>query len=124
MPLSNSDKLAIARTALAEDRTLLAWVRTSVGIIGFGFSFYKFFDYLAEQERYFPRHRHLGPRQYALILITCGNLALLLATLDYFRALKKIRLLDPELARSKAPLLALFMVVFGLLTMIATLLRL
>ena len=39
-------RLALERTAIAAKRTLMAWVRTSISMIGFGFSIYKFLQYL------------------------------------------------------------------------------
>jgi putative membrane protein len=38
--LKLSDRLAIERTMLAADRTILTWVRTSLSLIGFGFTIY------------------------------------------------------------------------------------
>jgi hypothetical protein len=48
--LSTSTKLAIERTRLAHERTLMAWVRTATSLISFGFSVYKFFQYLSESQ--------------------------------------------------------------------------
>ncbi len=42
-------ELAIQRTNMAAERSLMAWVRTSLSMIGFGFSIYKFFQYLPEE---------------------------------------------------------------------------
>ena len=50
-PLPDSTVLAIERTRLAHERTLMAWVRTSTSLISFGFSIYKFFEYLKESEK-------------------------------------------------------------------------
>src|ERR1700679_1367281 len=41
--------LAMQRTSMAAERSLMAWVRTSLSMIGFGFSIYKFFQYLPEE---------------------------------------------------------------------------
>lgn len=35
------DRLAIERTVMAAERTLLAWVRSGVSLISFGFTIYK-----------------------------------------------------------------------------------
>ena len=43
--------LAFERSRLASDRTTMAYMRTSVSLIGFGFTIYKFFQYLAEDAR-------------------------------------------------------------------------
>ena len=45
----NRTDLAIQRTVMASERSLMAWVRTSLSMIGFGFSIYKFFQYLPEE---------------------------------------------------------------------------
>ena len=47
---STSTKLAIERTRLAHERTLMAWVRTATSLISFGFTIYKFFEYLRESQ--------------------------------------------------------------------------
>ena len=44
--LPDATKLAVERTRLAYERTLMAWVRTSTSLISFGFTIYKFFQYL------------------------------------------------------------------------------
>ncbi len=57
---SVSTVLATDRTRLAHDRTLMAWVRTSTSLISFGFTIYKFFQYLQEKGTG-PQERLLGP---------------------------------------------------------------
>ena len=46
-PLTSED-MARLRTSMASDRTLMAWVRTALSMISFGFTIYKFFQYLYE----------------------------------------------------------------------------
>jgi inner membrane protein YidH len=78
-----STRLAITRTMVALDRTLMAWIRTSVSLISFGFTIYKFFQYLRSDTRVMPTEPLMSPRGVALVLIGLGIGALLLATLDY-----------------------------------------
>ncbi len=44
--IPGSTELALDRTYLAHDRTLMAWVRTATSLISFGFTIYKFFQYM------------------------------------------------------------------------------
>jgi putative membrane protein len=50
-PLDASTRLAAQRARLAQERTLMAWIRTSTSLIAFGFTIFKFFQYLATNER-------------------------------------------------------------------------
>ena len=79
----DSTSLAVSRTMLAHDRTLMAWVRTSTSMISFGFTMYKFFQYLRSDRGPQDAERLLGPRGVALVLIGIGIGALVLATVDY-----------------------------------------
>ena len=45
----DSTRLAISRTILAHDRTLMAWVRTSTSMTSFGFTIYTFFQYVRSE---------------------------------------------------------------------------
>ena len=79
--------LAVTRTIVALDRTLMAWVRTSTSLISFGFTIYKFFQYLRSDTSLsdVERMRLLSPRGVALVMIALGVIALILATIDYRR---------------------------------------
>jgi putative membrane protein len=79
----SSTELAVMRTVLASDRTLMAWVRTSTSLISFGFTIYKFFQYLRESRP--PHETLIGPRGVGLIMIALGVGALVLATIEYRR---------------------------------------
>ena len=88
---------ALERTRLAHERTLLAWVRTATSLISFGFTIYKFFQYLREGNPVPPgAHRLLDPRAVALVMISLGILALVCATLEQRRSMKRLRETYPE----------------------------
>jgi putative membrane protein len=78
-----STELAVMRTTMASDRTLMAWVRTSTSLISFGFTIYKFFQYLRESHP--ARETLIGPRGVGLVMIALGVGALVLATVEYRR---------------------------------------
>jgi putative membrane protein len=82
------------RTRLALERTLMSWVRTSVSLIGFGFTIVQFFQRLQGMEGVAPALRPQAPRQLGLALIAAGVLALLVSTWQY-RAVVKYLWSDP-----------------------------
>jgi inner membrane protein YidH len=76
-------KLALDRTRMAHERTLMAWVRTATSLISFGFTIYKFFQYLRESQPAIESHRLFGPRAFALAMISLGVGSLVLATIQH-----------------------------------------
>jgi putative membrane protein len=84
-------QLALERTYLAYERTLMAWVRTATGLITFGFTLYKFFFYLREQEPAKHSERLIGPRACGLIMMELGVFTLAAATWQYREQIKRLR---------------------------------
>jgi putative membrane protein len=121
--LPSSTELALDRTFLAHDRTLMAWVRTATSLISFGFTIYKFFQYLREQEGLEPDGRVLDPRRFGMLMISIGLVALLLATLQELRLRKKLRRVYPEAGFPLAMIMAAFISLLGILALIAVILR-
>ena len=81
--------LAAFRTILAADRSLMAWLRTGLSLIGFGFTIYKFLEYLAAQGTQIT-FRKAGPRDIGLFLLVLGTGSLIFAIFDYVKTLKKM----------------------------------
>jgi inner membrane protein YidH len=71
------------RTRMSVERTLMAWVRTAVSLIGFGFTIVQFFNRLHEMpgnnQGRFPQ----APYYLGLGLIGCGVLATVVAIWQY-----------------------------------------
>jgi len=117
-----STVLATDRTRLAHDRTLMAWVRTATSLISFGFTIYKFFQYLREQNAV-SGDRIFGPREYALLMISVGIVALVFATLQHRRDMKALRAVYPEVPYSLVTVLAGFISLIGVVTLLAVIFR-
>ena len=118
-----ANQLALERTILAHERTLMGWVRTSTSLITFGFTIYKFFQ--LELEGRPPLQGVIGPRQFAVFMISIGLFSLVIATIQY-------RVYRNDLRRryAGAPPLSLVGVVaafvsfLGLVALVAVLFRL
>ena len=119
---TTSTDLAVDRTRLAHERTLMAWVRTSASLISFGFTIYKFFQYMRDQGRT-VEDRLLGPPQFAMFLIAIGLVVLVLATIQHRRDMRAMRKLYPIIPYSMATVVAGLVAILGALTFGAVLLR-
>ncbi len=82
--------MAFERMRFAADRTLMAWMRTAVSFIGFGFSIYKFFQYLHNSGVTDRKWQPEAPRELAVALIGLGLMFLLIAVIEYARFLRKV----------------------------------
>ena len=118
----SSMDLAVDRTRLAHERTLMAWVRTATSLISFGFTIYKFFEFLHEKGTG-EGNRRIGPRAFATVMITIGLAALILATIQNRVELKALRKQFPHMPYSIAIWVAGMVGALGVLAIIAVLLR-
>lgn len=84
----NADDMARQRTLMAAERTLMAWVRTTLSMISFGFTIYKFLQYLFEAGKTPLMTTPTGPRNFGLALITLGVASLAIACVQYWHQLK------------------------------------
>jgi len=80
---STSGHLSWISTRLSLERTMMSWVRTSVALIGFGFTIVQFFERMASMEGVKAAMRPEAPRYLGLALIAGGTLALLVSVWQY-----------------------------------------
>ena len=121
--IPTSTDLAVDRTRLAHDRTLMAWVRTATSLISFGFTIYKFFQYMRERGE--AGHQGLlGPRGFAMMMIGIGIIALVFATIQHRRDMQTLRRAYPKLPYSMATVLAALISLLGLFAFILTIFHL
>ncbi len=118
----DATQLAMDRTWLAHERTLMAWIRTSTSMISFGFTIYKFFQ--LEQGRNATATRGLlTPRDFTLIIVGIGLVALTVATVQNRIEVAELRKHLGAEKRSLAVLVAAMVSIFGILVLIATVVR-
>jgi putative membrane protein len=115
--------LALHRTLNASERTLMAWIRTALSMIGFGFSIFKFFQYLPEEIAAGNIQRPQAPRNLGLTLIALGTLALAAATWQHFNFLREIGLSPKRIIRSVSLVVAVAVILIGCVTFYGVLLR-
>lgn len=115
--------LALQRTVIAADRTLMAWIRTSISMIGFGFSIFKFFEYLRQAEGFYSIVRAQAPRRLGLALIALGTIALIVAIYQHWRFLKVIIAAERVSKWSLSVIVAILLALIGVFAFINVLLR-
>ena len=121
-----STEFAKERTREAADRTLMAWIRTCLSLIGFGFGIAKFRDILAEAGLHRgPEHIH-STMIFGLSFIALGIFGLLAAVVQHWRILQNIKFENFQYTgfRPVVMITALILLLIGLLAFISLVLRL
>jgi len=121
-----TSELSLSRTHLASERTMLAWIRTSISLITFGFSIQQFFR---TREGLIEHERLIGPTEVGIAMMLIGLIALLLAMFEHRAALRDWSVQYPRAAgfppppRSRAQFLAGLVGVLGMLALFVMLFR-
>jgi putative membrane protein len=115
--------LALLRTVNASERTLMAWIRTALSMIGFGFSIYKFFQYLPEEIAAGNIRRPQAPRNLGLTLIALGTVALTAAAWQHRRFLNEVGITKARHVWSISFMVAMAVILIGAITFYGVLLR-
>ncbi len=82
-------ELAYSRNRWSAERTLMAWIRTSIAMVGFGFGIDRFVAYLADQNQ--PLQLDLAYHWYGLALVIVGVLLLIMAVAEHIVILRRLR---------------------------------
>lgn len=118
-----SDQMALDRTRLAYERTLLAWIRTATGLITFGFSIHKFFQFQRESGVQ-PRPSLIGPREFAIGAMALGLVALMMATLEHRANIRMLPKTPSTRRLSLAGVFAALLSILGLFGLVTAVFRL
>lgn len=116
LKLDASTRLAVERTRLAFDSSLLAWIRSAISLITFGYGIYKVIE-----NGNLNTAAIIGHRTFGLIMIGIGLLALILGTLEHLLGMKRMNTEYPNTWHpfSYVWVLSVSVAVFGLLAMFA-----
>jgi putative membrane protein len=99
------------RTIMGADRTLMAWIRTALSMLSFGFTIYKFLEAIAAEDK---MNHPDSPRQVGLFLAAVGIACIVLGTIDYWVTLRDLAKVEKFRLGRPVLLLALIMSVAGL----------
>jgi putative membrane protein len=104
--------LGAMNTMMAADRTLMAWARTSLSLLSFGFGLYKILQEVQRAENV-SLHDN-APRNAGLALIVAGTIAIVMGTIEYWVTLQQLRHLQRFRLSRSALIMAVLMCAAGL----------
>ena len=116
------DMLALDRNKLAAERTLMAWVRTSLSMISFGFTIYKFLQVIDEQSTV-PIVRPNAPRNVGLVLTGLGTLVVTVACIQHWSYVKSLRTDQPYKPWDLSFVVACMIAILGVLLFLSIVVR-
>lgn len=120
-PLDANTRLAAERNRLALERTLMAWTRTSLSLIAFGFTIYQIFRYLSENDRL--RDPYVSPQVFGVVMILIGLVALVLGWLQHRRELRELTADFGAMRYSVASIVAALIIGLGVIALLGVTLR-
>jgi len=118
-----TNELAKERNRAAYDRTLMAWIRTAISLIGFGFAIAKSYEYIQaetlEETGRFIDQIH-APLWFGMSFILLGMLCILGGVIQYAKVVKQIQTGEFTYGepRPLAKIIALILLTIGVFALI------
>jgi putative membrane protein len=118
-----ANELAKERNRAAYDRTLMAWIRTAISLIGFGFAIAKSYEYIQmdemEKTGRFIDQIH-APLWFGMSFILLGMLCILGGVIQYVKVVKQIQTGEFTYGepRPLAKIVALILLIIGVFALI------
>jgi putative membrane protein len=113
--------LGAMRTMMAADRTLMAWIRTSLSMLSFGYTIYKVLQELQEAGKILPHDT--TPRTAGVFLSAAGTVALVMGVVEYSGTLHLLRKYYAFRLARPALIMATLMALTGVLLSVGILTR-
>jgi putative membrane protein len=109
------------RTVMAADRTLMAWIRTSMGLLTFGYTIYKI---LQEVQNVGKVDIHdNAPRNTGVFLTLAGTVALIMGIAEYCGTIRLLRRSYPLRVVRPSLIMSLVMASVGVLLFFGIIVR-
>jgi putative membrane protein len=110
-PVRVDPDLGVMRTLMAADRTLMAWIRTSLSMFTFGYTLYKVLQEIKALEE-IEIHAN-APRNVGMLLTITGIFALTMGLCEYLGTLRMLRRSYPFRFARPSLLISVVMVFAG-----------
>jgi putative membrane protein len=108
---------------MAADRTLMAWVRTALSMISFGFTIYKVLEGLQQSNSDVVSKAtqavKASPENVGLFLIGLGTVSMVMGTIEYWHNLRELRKMQYFRIFRPAFVMALVISITGLATFVS-----
>ena len=119
--LDDSTRIAYESMRASYERIMMSWIGTATSLITFGFSLYKFFQLEAPSEK--QQNYLIGPREFALALVSIGLFSLLLATVEHRQAVRALAAQYGTKRRSLAGVVGVLISILGICALVAMIFR-
>lgn len=122
---NDSTDMAVIRTVMAADRSMMAWLRTGLALISFGFTIYKFLEYSREQLIAEGRNvsQISSPKVIGLFLIGLGIISLLMGIIENEATIRNLKENHVFKRIRYSVIMSVIILVFGIVLFLAVVLR-
>jgi putative membrane protein len=114
-PGDTATRLAMDRNYMAAERTLMAWVRTALSMISFGFTIGKIGQVVksVDVKGFSGQTRMMGVEDIAYLLVILGTMALFMATIQHRVILRELYVMGLRRHVSTSFIVAVVLIVVG-----------
>ena len=112
------------RVRIATERLQIAWLRTAITLMAFGFTIYKVLESLIEEGKRKPLFGYFDGRDIGLLMLAIGFLGLAQAIWQHHRSIAALKKINVKMPPSLSLRQSYIILIFILFLLIAVLFRL